>query len=128
MPLVKIEILKGHTRDYKKTLLESVHEALELSLNIPDWDRFQRLYELDEDCFERNSTKTEKITIIELTLFPGRSKEVKGIIISEIVRLLGDRLEIMPNDIFIVINEPQLENWGIRGTQASELGLQYKQN
>ncbi|MFT3983687.1 MAG: tautomerase family protein [Lachnospiraceae bacterium] len=128
MPLVKIEILKGHSFEYKKTMLESIHEALENALSIPDWDRFQRLYELENDCFERNSTKTAKFTIIELTLFPGRSKEVKKSVIHEIVSMLGSRLEIQPDDIFIIINEPPLDNWGMRGTQASELELQYKQS
>jgi len=128
MPLVRIEILKGHSAEYKKTLLASVHEALENALGIPASDRFQRLYELDEDCFERAPAKTARFTLIELTLFPGRSKEVKGAVIRELVHLLGSRLGIQPEDIFIVMNEPPLDNWGMRGAQASELGLQYKQS
>lgn len=128
MPLVRIEILKGHSKDYKTTLLQSVHEGLVNALSIPDDDRNQRLYELDDYCFERspNSGKTEKFTLIELTLFPGRSTKLKKDAISEITRLLGERLQITPPDVFIIINEPPLENWGIRGNQASEMGLQYK--
>jgi 4-oxalocrotonate tautomerase family enzyme len=117
MPLVKIEIIKGHTKEYKKIFLNAVHDALELALGIPDWDRFQRIYELESDCFERNSEKTENFCIIELTIFPGRSKEIKGAIIKEITRLLEERLGIAPSDIFIVINDPPLENWGIGGVQ-----------
>lgn len=117
MPLVKVEIIKGHTNEYKKTFLNAVHDALELALGIPDWDRFQRLYELERDCYEHNSKKTENFCIIELTIFPGRSKEIKGNIIIEITRLLGERLNILPSDIFIVINDPPLENWGIGGIQ-----------
>lgn len=119
MPLVKIEIIKGHTNEYKKTFLQAVHDALELALGIPDWDRFQRLYEIENDCFERNNEKTENFCIIELTIFPGRSKEIKAKIIKEITRLLGERLSIVPSDIFIVINDPPLENWGFGGTQKT---------
>lgn len=44
MPLVKIEILKGHSKDYKTMLLQSVHDGLVNALSIPDDDRNQRLY------------------------------------------------------------------------------------
>lgn len=128
MPLVRIEILKGHSRDYKTTLLQSVHDGLVNALSIPDDDRNQRLYELDDYCFERSpdSGKTDKFTLIELTLFPGRSAKLKKDAISEITRLLGERLQISPPDVFIIINEPPLENWGMKGIQASERSLTYK--
>jgi len=128
MPLVKIEILRGHSKDYKAALLQAIHDGLVSALSIPDDDRNQRLYELDEDCFERspNSGKTEKFTLIELTLLPGRSAKLKKDAITEITRLLGERLQIAPPDVFIIINEPPLENWGLRGKQASEMGLRYK--
>ena len=126
MPLVKIEIIKGQSKEYKTTLLQSVHDGLVNALSIPDDDRNQRLYELEEYCFERSSEKTEKFTLIELTLFPGRSIDMKNNAISEVTRLLCERLQISPPDVFIIINEPPLENWGFRGKQASEMGLQYK--
>ena len=126
MPLVRIEIIKGQSQEYKNTLLQSIHEGLVKALSIPDDDRFQRLYELENSLFERSPEKTDKFTLIELTLFPGRSAEIKKLVISEITRLLAERLNISPPDIFIIINEPPLENWGLRGIQASEMGLTYK--
>jgi len=51
---------------------------------------------------------------------------IKYLTISEITRLLGERLNIFPPDIFIIINEPSLENWRLRGIQTSEMGLKYK--
>ena len=117
MPLVRIEIIKGHTNEYKRTFLSAVHDALELALGVPEWDRFQRLYELERDYFECSNGKTEKFCMIELTIFPGRNKETKSRVIEEITRLLGERLDIAPPDIFIVINDPPLENWGIGGVQ-----------
>ena len=127
MPLVKIEIAKGKDSGYKKTFLQAVHEALVTALKIPENDRIQRLYEVDIDCFEHEG-KTENFSLIELTLFPGRSKEMKQCAVSEITRLLGERLNIQPFDIFIIINEPPLENWGLRGVLASDVGLSYKKD
>lgn len=126
MPLVKIEIVKGHTKDYKITLLQTVHEVLMKTLDIPEDDRFQRIYEIDSENFERDATKTDKFSMIELTLFPGRSKEVKRNVIKEITNSLEEHLNISPTDIFITINEPSLDNWGMRGEQASEFELNYK--
>ena len=125
MPFVKIEVKKGHTREYNKTLLKSVHEGLVKSLSIPDDDLFQRLYEIDKDYFELNDYKTDKFTLIELTFLPGRSKGMKRNAIQEITRLLEERLGITSSDVYIIINEPPLDNWGIRGNQASDMGLEY---
>lgn len=117
MPLVRIDIVKGHTDEYKKAFLNAVHDGLESALGIPSWDRFQRLYEIENDYFERSDEKTENFCIIELTIFPGRSKERKATVIEEVTRLLVERLNIEPSDIFIVIHDPPLENWGFGGKQ-----------
>ncbi len=117
MPLVRIDMIKGHTEEYKKQFLNAVHDGLELALGIPEWDRFQRLNEIDNEYFERSAEKSADFCIIELTLFLGRSKETKGKVITEITRLLVDRLHIKPTDIFIIINEPPFENWGFGGVQ-----------
>lgn len=126
MPFVRIEILSGKTPEYKKTLLQAVHDAFVATFDIEEDDRYQRLYELDEDCFERRKAKTDRFTLIELTLFPGRSKELKRQLIKQITRLLGERLGIAPTDVFIIMHEPPLDNWGCYGEQASELGYRYK--
>ena len=117
MPLVKIEIIKGKSLEYKKTVLDAVHVALENAIQIENWDRFQRLYEIEDDLFERSESKTDKFTMIEITMFPGRTKEQKSKLYKEIVKELNERLGIEPTDIFIVINEPANENWGLAGIQ-----------
>ena len=125
MPFVRIEIIKDKPPAYKKALMQAVHDALTASLGIEEDDRYQRLYELDVDCFERRSAKTDQFTLIELTLFPGRSKELKKAVISTITHTLGERLGIAPADVFIIMHEPPLDNWGVYGKQASELNFHY---
>lgn len=75
MPLVRINIIKGKSKEFKKTLLNSVHEGLIEAFGIADWDRFQRIAEIDKDDFELPEGKTENFMIIELTVFPGRTSE-----------------------------------------------------
>lgn len=117
MPLVRVEIIKGKSADYKRKLLDCIHYSLEEALGIEDWDRFQRIIEIEKADFETPSVKTDDFMIIELTLFPGRSKEQKKAVIEKITQNLNEELGVLPTDIFIVINEPPLENWGMGGKQ-----------
>lgn len=127
MPLVKIEILKGKSSEYKKALMDWVHKALVDCFKIPDYDRIQRLYELDKENFEIPSNKTEDFILIELTVFQGRSLEAKRNLYKAIVDNLEKALGVKRTDILIVINEPPLENWGIAGGKpASEVDLGFK--
>lgn len=119
MPLVKIEIQKGFTPEYKKTVLDCVHEGLVQALNIEDDDRFQRLYELESENFETSSEKTKHFTLIEITMFPGRTKEQKKAVIECVSNNLHKKLNIELKDIFIILIEPPLENWGMRGKQKN---------
>ena len=126
MPLVKIEIVTGKSAEYKKALLDGIHNALVEAIKIPD--RRQRLYELDDLHFE-HSGRSDDYTIIEITMFKGRSFLAKKALYSAIVRNLAVNPGISGNEISIVIHEPPLENWGIRGGKpASEVDLGFNIN
>lgn len=127
MPLVKIEIQEGKSKEYKKALLDGVHQALVQSLKIPYYDRTQRLYELDADNFEAPPNKTDNITVIEIVIFKGRSIEAKKQLYKTIVNNLAENPGIKGDDITIVLYEPSLENWGIRGGKpASEVDIGFR--
>lgn len=119
MPLVKIEMLAGKTPEYKKSVFDCIHEGLIDAFGIQDWDRFQRIAEYDKSNWETPEGKTENFMIIELTIFPGRTKEQKNAAIKIITEKISKRLALAPTDIFIVMNEPPLENWGMGGNQKS---------
>ena len=117
MPLVKINLLKGKSAEYKKTVFDCVHQGLIESLGISDWDRFQRIIEFDRTDFEAPAEKSDNFMIIELTIFPGRTREQKKAAIEIITAKLVEALSIAPEDVFIIISEPPLENWGMAGNQ-----------
>ena len=119
MPLVRIDMIKGKSDEYKKTMFDCVHEGLMESIGIEDWDRFQRIVEIDRKDFETPAEKTDDFMIIEITMFKGRTKEQKKSLIEGVTSKLVDRLKIQPTDVFIVINEPDNENWGLGGKQRS---------
>lgn len=124
MPLVRIELIKGRTLEYKKALMDGVHRALVDAFAIPEGDRIQRLYELESDAFERSENKTDDFVLVELTVFKGRSAEAKKKLYQAIVENLQASPGIKPSDVLIVIHEPPLENWGVAGGKpASEVDL-----
>lgn len=117
MPLVRIDMVKGKSPEYKKIVLDTVHEGLMEALGIEDWDRFQRIVEIPEEDFEIPVGKTDNFMLIELTIFPGRTRDQKKAAISKITADLNTKLGIAPSDVFIIFNEPPLENWGMAGVQ-----------
>ena len=117
MPIVNVAMLKGRSPEYKKTVLDCIHQGLVDAIGIEDWDRFQRITEYDREDFEIPSFKTDAFMIIEMKFFPGRTKEQKKDLIENITGFLQERLSVDPSDVFIVIQEPPLENWGIGGKQ-----------
>lgn len=119
MPLVKVEMLAGKTAEFKKKVFECIHEGLVEAFGIQDWDRFQRIAEYEKSDWETPDEKTENFMIIELTIFPGRTREQKKNAIESITAKLVEKLLLPPTDVFIIMNEPPLENWGMGGKQKS---------
>lgn len=125
MPVVKISIARGRDAAHKKALLQAVHESLVSAFKVPERDRIARIIELDPDDFEVSADKQPNFTLIEINLFPGRSPEAKKDLFREIVSRL-EPLGVPPANVLIILHEPPLTNWGIRGGRpASEVDLGY---
>jgi len=126
MPIVTIVMQKGKSGEYKKSLLEAVHQALVMAFKIPDHDRNQRIIEIDPENFEYEEGKSENFLTIEMTVFSGRSLQAKKALYKEIATQM-ETLGVNSSDILITLNEPPLENWGIRGGYpASEVDIGFK--
>jgi phenylpyruvate tautomerase PptA (4-oxalocrotonate tautomerase family) len=126
MPLVRIEMLAGRSIDERRAVLQAVHDAIVEGFEVPDDDRTQRIVEHDRVNFEIPPRRSDRYTLIEITAFPGRSVEAKRRVYRAIVRNLGE-LGVPAADVSIVIHEPPLEDWGIRGGRsADEVDLGYR--
>lgn len=126
MPLVKIEIIQGYSPDYKTAILDEVHQALVESIKIPDSDRNQRIIEIERENFDFPE-KSDKATLIEISLFEGRSLDAKRDLYKNIVQKLSENPGIAPQDVMIILYESPKDNWGIRGGKpASEVDLGFK--
>ncbi len=126
MPLVKIETRKSWDASQKKEIMEAVHLAMREALKIPENDRDIRFHEYHPMDFQVSPEKTEKYILVEISMFTGRSLQTKKELYQGVVKNLG-KLGISGSDVFIVLHEVPLENWGIRGgTPASEVDLGFK--
>jgi len=128
MALVRVDIYKGKTQEHKKTILDTIHEALVEAFKMPEDGISQRLYEFEEENFERRNNKSKNFIIIEITAFKGRSKEAKKLLYKILTEKLVKNLSIETKDVVIYINEPDLGNWGICGKAADEVDLGFKIN
>jgi phenylpyruvate tautomerase PptA (4-oxalocrotonate tautomerase family) len=126
MPITKIVLKKGQPKDFRKGLMDSVHESLVEIFKIPPIDRNQMLSEFDEEYF---TAKPPYEIFIEITVFSGRTKETKAALFKSIVVKLQKNLQVNPEKVFIVINEQPVENWGIRGgISAADIKFDFKIN
>jgi phenylpyruvate tautomerase PptA (4-oxalocrotonate tautomerase family) len=126
MPVIRVEIREGWSPAEKAGLLDAIHAAAVEALRIPDEDRTQILTEHPADAFEIPPGKGERFTLVEITMFAGRSLDAKRHLYRAVVRNLG-RLGIPPSDVLIALREVALENWGIRGgTPASDVDLGFE--
>ena len=114
MPLVKINCLKIWDSNEKKIIHEAVHKAFFDAFHIESWDFFHRFQEFEKEDFLYPSFKTDNFMIIEITVFPGRTEEMKAALYKNIWDNLSP-LGLSPDDIFIQLTEQPLCNWGIGG-------------
>jgi phenylpyruvate tautomerase PptA (4-oxalocrotonate tautomerase family) len=74
MPLVRIDMYKGRTKEQKKVILDVVHQSLVEAFKIPEDDRNQRIYEIDECNFEVDGIAAGGIYFMNtdfITIFQG---------------------------------------------------------
>ncbi len=123
MPVVQISIARGRDAAHKRALLQAVHDALVSAFKVPEHDRVQRIVEFEPDDFEVPDEKRLNYTLIEITVFPGRSPEAKKKLFAEIVSRL-EPLGIPSANVLIILHEPPLTDWGIHGGRpANEVDL-----
>ena len=125
MPNTLITTRSGWIAD-PEAVIEAVQSALKEALRIPEWDRTLRLIEHSPSHFAVPSGRGEKFTLVEITMFSGRSTSAKRALYQAIVRNLAG-LGVPALDIKITLIETPPDNWGIRGgVPASEIDLGFK--
>jgi 4-oxalocrotonate tautomerase family enzyme len=106
----------------------SVHGAAMAALALPADKIFHRFIGLEPADFVHPPDRGPRYTIIEISMFEGRTTEAKKQLIRELFTRLAASPGIEPHSVEITIFETPRENWGIRGLPGDELHLSYQVN
>lgn len=116
MPLVRIDLMRGKTVEFRRKVGEIVYQTMMDTLNVPSRDNFHiitehRNHSLVYDAQYLNIQRTNGIIIIQITLNEGRTVELKKAFYKQLAERLHAELDIRMEDIFINLVEVKKENW-----------------
>ena len=126
MPTAKIYGLRKVMDPVKIALSDAIHECVAEALQFPPEKRLQRFFPMDEADFHFGSVdRTEKYTIIEITMFEGRSVDTIKSLINLLYEKVPQATGIPRSDIDIMISELPKHAWGLQGAIGDEQSLGY---
>lgn len=96
------------------------------ALEYPPEKRFHRFVALDGDDFIHPEDRGPDYTIVEISIFEGRSEQARRELITQLFTRIESEVGIAPHSVEITITEAPKVNWGIRGANAADLALGYR--
>lgn len=124
MPMARISLLKGKSSKYLRALSDSLHQALVDAFETPANDRFQIIHQHEpgELIFDRHymgGPRSDDFVLICITAGKIRTAATKQAFYKKLIQLLAKTPGIQPEDIMVVINTTQSEDWSFScGTQG----------
>jgi phenylpyruvate tautomerase PptA (4-oxalocrotonate tautomerase family) len=115
MPIVRIDIQSGKTTSYKRDILHGVRSAVTEALGVHDDRVMQRIIETPADDIDAPEIRSDRLTIIEVAMLPGRGPDLKEALYSAIVQRLGEKPGIYSHDIMVIISDPAAECFALGG-------------
>lgn len=118
MPLTHISMRRGKTAAYRKAILDSLHQAMHETFNVPKDNGFMTITEHDEDNFKYSKSylgieRSDDVVFMQLTVNNTRTIDQKKALYRRIVERLSDSPGLRPEDIFINLIEVVPENWSL---------------
>jgi phenylpyruvate tautomerase PptA (4-oxalocrotonate tautomerase family) len=127
MPLAKVEVRKPRSPEDIQAVIDAIYWAQRDALQVPATDRQVRYIEHRPEHFAAPPGKSDNYTVVEISLFPGRSVDAKRALYQGIVKRL-EPLGIPRDEVFVVLHEPPLENWGMGDHAACDIDLGFNLN
>lgn len=120
MPLVRITLRKGRTRDYVRDASNAIHDALVATANVPADDRFHVIEEVDDDRLIAHPSyggvnRSDNVIFVQITLNTGRTIDVKRALYADIAKRLQECVDMRPDDVVISLIEVSKEDWSFGG-------------
>ncbi|MEV4410986.1 tautomerase family protein [Catellatospora sp. NPDC049609] len=125
MAQVKVYGLRAHLDEMRGPISDVIHGCAVEVLGLPPEKRFHRFLRLDPEDFLYPADRSERYTVIEVSMFEGRTVDTRKRFVRELFARLESGCGIAPQDVEITIFETPRHNWGIRGRHGDELKLNY---
>ena len=126
MAQVTVYGLRGALEHSRAALSEAIHASVMQAFQYPPEKRFHRFIALDKADFIFPPDRSDRYTIVEGSIFEGRSTEAKTLLIRLLYQNATRLAGISPQDLEITIFETPRAAWGIRGLPSDEVGLNYR--
>jgi phenylpyruvate tautomerase PptA (4-oxalocrotonate tautomerase family) len=110
MPVVRIDVSQGKSDEYKRAVLRGVREAVLEAIGAPNDRVNQRLVEVGEGCLDVAGGRTDAFTVVEVSMLPGRTAEMKQALFAAVQRNLGADPGIEPHDIAVLVRDVPTED------------------
>lgn len=126
MAQITITSRRANLAGRRQQFSDTIHTAVVEVLGLPADKRFHRFNALEDEDFIHPPDRSPAYTILEISMFAGRSTDTKKMLICELFKRCQSDLGLAPQDLEITIQESPRENWGIRGKPGDELNLPYR--
>jgi phenylpyruvate tautomerase PptA (4-oxalocrotonate tautomerase family) len=126
MPLVRIDLLRGHTEEYRKAIADGVHRALVETMGIPADDHFQVVTEhvpggLIFDSQYLGVKRSNQIVFVQVTMSFGRKPQQKRQLYRRIAEILAENPGLRKEDLLVNLVEVAWENWSFGDGEAQDM-------
>lgn len=123
MPLVRIDLPRGKSAEYKRAIGDVIFAAMRATLNVPEGDRFQIFAEHSSDDLSIDPNyldiaRSSDALIIQITLNEGRTIDQKRAFYKAVADGLHDKIGLRREDVMINLVEVKKENWSFGKGEA----------
>ena len=126
MAQIKIYGERERLTPARQRLSDAIHAVAMETLGLPADKRFHRFFPMQPADLVRPEDRGAGYTIIEISLFEGRSAATKRALLEGLMERLPAVLGIPVQDLEITLFETPKAHWGIRGQTGDRLTLSYR--
>lgn len=125
MPLIRIDLVEGRSKEEVKALLDATHRAMLTAFGVPYRDRYQIVSEHPASHMIIEDTglginRTSKVVVVSVISRP-RPQEQKNLFYAELCKQLKLSCAIEENDVVVSITANTDEDWSFGRGRAQFL-------
>ncbi|MDX2191040.1 MAG: tautomerase family protein [Bacteroidota bacterium] len=128
MAIVKVHGVKRNILINRDKMSQIIHECMVIKLGLPADKRYHFFHAIDRESVYYPSDRTDRYTLIEITLFEGRPQDKIKEVIHLILERICDDLDLPKDDVEVIVYPVPKNSWGLKGLVAQDLPLGYQEN